>query len=283
MFQYCFLLLLLFVSALASAQIQVQDGTGQHVSLPREMRKVISLAPHTTELLYSAGAGSKIIATTEESDYPNASHAFASVGAYNQINLERIIALKPDLVVAWHDGGQQRLIDQLKHLGVAVFVSHPLTPSDIATEIHALGVLNGTPNIAKQNTAAFRQSLAKLQNQTNKPPVKSLFLVSFDPIYVMSNHSFLGKMMQLCGAENVFGDFSMPAVAINHEALLQQNAQIVFVSDAQSLPQWQQLFRHSPRRSEIHSINADLRPSLRIKSSLEQMCLIIEAKRHNRH
>lgn len=267
----------------AYAQWQVQDGLGQTVTLQHELRKVVSLAPHTTELLYSAGAGSKIVGVTQESDYPQPILSVPKVGAYNQINLEQIIALKPDLVVAWQDGGQQRLIEHLKQLGIAVFVSNPVSLLSISDEIHALGILNGTPNIAKQNTHPFRQFVLAQQKQTYPSHISSAFLVSLQPIYAISNKSFLGQLLQTCGANNVFGSLSMPAVAINHEALLQQQTEIVFVSGEQNLSQWQQLYAHSRKRPEIHIIQADLRPSLRIKSSLEQMCLIIESKRRNRH
>lgn len=267
----------------AHAQWQVQDGIGHTVTLQHPLRKIVSLAPHTTELLYSAGAGSKIVGVTQENDYPAPIQQVAKVGAYNQINLEAIVALKPDLIVAWQDGGQQQIIEQFKKMGMAVFVSQPLELSDIATEIHALGVLNGTPNIAKQNTYPFRAYVQEKQHQPITANINSAFLVGLQPIYAISNHSFLGKMMQTCGAHNVFGHFTMPAIALNHEALLQQPLEIVFVSGEQSLPQWQQLYAHSTKRPEIYPIDADLRPSLRIKSSLEQMCLIIETKRRSRH
>ena len=271
------------LTAIAQATISVQDGTGQTVTIPHEIRKVVTLTPHAAELAYSAGAGSKLVGVTQESDYPEPVKSLPKIGSYVQINLEAIIKLKPDLVIAWQDGGQASLIQALRQAGIPVFMSHPLAPQDIATEIHALGVLNGTPNIAKQNTAPFRLYLQTLAQSPKTPAVNSVFLVGYNPIYAISNNSFLGKMLQMCGANNVFGHIQQPAFTLNPEALLQQPLQVAFISGKSELKQWQGFYSKAAKPPKLYSINADLRPSLRIKSSLQQMCLIIDTERRSRH
>ena len=271
------------LTAIAQATISVQDGTGQTVTIPHEIRKVVTLTPHAAELAYSAGAGSKLVGVTQESDYPEPVKSLPKIGSYVQINLEAIIKLKPDLVIAWQDGGQAPLIQALRQAGIPVFMSHPLAPQDIATEIHALGALNGTPNIAKQNTAPFRLYLQTLAQSPKTPAVNSVFLVGYNPIYAISNNSFLGKMLQMCGANNVFGHIQQPAFTLNPEALLQQPLQVAFISGKSELKQWQGFYSKAVKPPKLYSINADLRPSLRIKSSLQQMCLIIDSERRSRH
>ena len=271
------------LTAIAQATISVQDGTGQTVTIPHEIRKVVTLTPHAAELAYSAGAGSKLVGVTQESDYPEPVKSLPKIGSYVQINLEAIIKLKPDLVIAWQDGGQAPLIQALRKAGIPVFMSHPLAPQDIATEIHALGVLNGTPNIAKQNTAPFRLYLQTLAQSPKTPAVNIVFLVGYNPIYAISNNSFLGKMLQMCGANNVFGHIQQPAFTLNPEALLQQPIQVAFISGKSELKQWQGFYSKAAKPPKLYSINADLRPSLRIKSSLQQMCLIIDSERRSRH
>ncbi len=280
------ILILLWMScltAISHAAISVQDGAGQTVTAPHEIRKVVALTPHAAELAYSAGAGSKLVGVTQESDYPEPVKSLPKIGTYVQINLESIIKLKPDLVIAWQDGGQAPLIQALRQAGIPVFMSHPLTPQDIATEIHALGELNGTPNIAKQNTAPFRLYLKTLAQSTKTPAINSVFLVGYNPIYAISNNSFLGEMLQTCGANNVFGHIKQPAFTLNPEALLQQTLQVAFISGKSDLKQWQDFYSKAAKPPKLYSINADLRPSLRIKSSLQQMCLIIDAERRSRH
>ena len=280
------ILILLWMScltAISHAAISVQDGAGQTVTVPHEIRKVVALTPHAAELAYSAGAGSKLVGVTQESDYPEPVKSLPKIGTYVQINLESIIKLKPDLVIAWQDGGQAPLIQALRQAGIPVFMSHPLTPQDIATEIHALGELNGTPNIAKQNTAPFRLYLQTLAQSAKTPAVNSVFLVGYNPIYAISNNSFLGEMLQTCGANNVFGHIKQPAFTLNPEALLQQTLQVAFISGKSDLKQWQDFYSKAAKPPKLYSINADLRPSLRIKSSLQQMCLIIDAERRSRH
>ena len=271
------------LATIAQATISVQDGTGQTVTIPHEIHKVVALTPHAAELAYSAGAGSKLVGVTQESDYPEPVKSLPKIGSYVQINLEAIIKLKPDLVIAWQDGGQASLIQALRQAGIPVFMSHPLAPQDIATEIHALGVLNGTPNIAKQNTAPFRLYLQTLAQSPKTPAVNSVFLVGYNPIYAISNNSFLGKMLQMCGANNVFGHIQQPAFTLNPEALLQQPLQVAFISGKSELKQWQGFYSKAAKPPKLYSINADLRPSLRIKSSLQQMCLIIDSERRSRH
>ncbi len=271
------------LATIAQATISVQDGTGKTVTIPHEIHKVVALTPHAAELAYSAGAGSKLVGVTQESDYPEPVKSLPKIGSYVQINLEAIIKLKPDLVIAWQDGGQVPLIQALRQAGIPVFMSHPLAPQDIATEIHALGVLNGTPNIAKQNTAPFRLYLQTLAQSPKTPAVNSVFLVGYNPIYAISNNSFLGKMLQMCGANNVFGHIQQPAFTLNPEALLQQPLQVAFISGKSELKQWQGFYSKAVKPPKLYSINADLRPSLRIKSSLQQMCLIIDSERRSRH
>ena len=271
------------LATIAQATISVQDGTGKTVTIPNEIHKVVALTPHAAELAYSAGAGSKLVGVTQESDYPEPVKSLPKIGSYVQINLEAIIKLKPDLVIAWQDGGQAPLIQALRQAGIPVFMSHPLAPQDIATEIHALGVLNGTPNIAKQNTAPFRLYLQTLAQSPKTPAVNSVFLVGYNPIYAISNNSFLGKMLQMCGANNVFGHIQQPAFTLNPEALLQQPLQVAFISGKSELKQWQGFYSKAAKPPKLYSINADLRPSLRIKSSLQQMCLIIDSERRSRH
>ena len=271
------------LATIAQATISVQDGTGQTVTIPHEIHKVVALTPHAAELAYSAGAGSKLVGVTQESDYPEPVKSLPKIGSYVQINLEAIIKLRPDLVIAWQDGGQAPLIQALRQAGIPVFMSHPLAPQDIATEIHALGVLNGTPNIAKQNTAPFRLYLQTLAQSPKTPAVNSVFLVGYNPIYAISNNSFLGKMLQMCGANNVFGHIQQPAFTLNPEALLQQPLQVAFISGKSELKQWQGFYSKAAKPPKLYSINADLRPSLRIKSSLQQMCLIIDSERRSRH
>lgn len=283
LYKLLLLLLLSSLSWLAQAQISVKDGVGNTVTVAHEVYKVITLTPHATELAYSAGMGSRLVGVSQESDYPEPVTTLPKVGTYAQLNIETITHLKPDLVIAWQDGGQSALIQQLRQAGIAVFVSHPLQPMDIATEIHALGTLNGTPNIAKQNTASFRAYVQSLTQNPHPNSTNSAFLVGYNPLYAVSNNSFLGKMLQLCGANNVFGTIKAPAFTLNHEALLQQQLDVLFVGSNQTLSQWQQLYSGAKLPPKIVSIDADLRPSLRIKSSLEQMCLIIDSERRSRH
>src|ERR1700744_3921814 len=132
----------------AHAAISVIDDTGATVTLPAPAQRVISLAPHVTELLCAAGGGAKIAGAVSYSDYPPAAKQLPRVGDNKALDLERIVALRPDLIVVWRHGNAQRQIEQLRDLHVPLFFSEPRHLDDIATTLTKLGQLLGTSSVA---------------------------------------------------------------------------------------------------------------------------------------
>jgi iron complex transport system substrate-binding protein len=151
----CFALLLLAAQT-TSAAISVRDGSGAVVTLAQPAQRVATLAPHATELVFAAGAGARIVGASDYSDYPPAATAIPRIGSNRQIDTERLVALRPDLLVVWLGGNAERQLEPLRRLGVPVYQSAPKSLDDIAGEVERLGQLTGTSAAAQPAPAPLR-------------------------------------------------------------------------------------------------------------------------------
>ena len=223
----------------AQAAVSALDANGQRLTLPRPALRIVSLSPHATEMLYAIGAGPRLVATVDYSDYPAAARKLPRVGAYSGISLEAVLRQQADLVVAWQDGGNPRELERLRQLGVAVFISHPLQLDDVATEMQQLGRLSGTAAQAETAVRAYRQRLAALrQRYARRAPVSVFYQISAAPIFTVSQRSFIGSVMQLCGGRNVFGGLGQAAPQVSIEAVVAARPQVMLAGRADVLAMW---------------------------------------------
>ena len=156
MFKYISFMVLCLVSFTAAyAEVSVKDDHGNIVTLSQPANRIISLAPHVTESLYAAGAGEKIVGAVKYSDYPEAAKKIPRVGGYPTADLEKIISLKPDLVIAWPSGNNLKQVEKLKAFGIKVFLSEPRYPQDIAKTIQRFGILANSSEIASMSADDF--------------------------------------------------------------------------------------------------------------------------------
>ncbi|QEL56984.1 cobalamin-binding protein [Chromobacterium paludis] len=229
----------LALAASAQAAISVQDATGQTVTLAKPARRIISLAPHATELLFAAGAGKQVVATVEYSDHPAAAKQLPRVGSFTGFSLEAVLRQQPDLVVAWQDGGAPRELERLKRLGVPVFISHPLQPGDVALEIDKLGRLAGTQAEAERAALQYRQRLAALQQRYGgRAPVRVFYQLSPSPIFTISGKSYIDSLIRACGGVNVFADLPLPAPQVSTASVVAAQPQAIVATDEASLAMW---------------------------------------------
>jgi len=226
-------------AAMAATSLSVKDAAGNLVSLAAPAQRIVSLSPHTTEMLYAIGAGSRVVATVDYSNYPPAARQLPRVGSYMGISLEAVLRQKPDLVLAWQDGGYPRELERLRGLGVPVFISHPLQLDDVASEMQQLGRLLGSTAQADVVAGQYRQRLQQLrQRYAHRPPLSVFYQLSAAPIYTVSQQSFLGRMLQLCGGRNVFGSLSQPAPQVSIEAVVAAQPQVMLADQAGILAMW---------------------------------------------
>lgn len=213
----------------ASAGITVVDDAGARVTVAAPARRVIALAPHITELLFAAGGGGQVVGAMNYSDYPAAARALPLVGSDTRIDLERLIALQPDLLVVWQSGNTARQLEQLKQLGIPLFFSEPRTLEQVATSIERLGALLGTTPQATLEAGRFRTSIARLKARyAGQAPVRVFYQVWDQPVYTLSDGHIIGDVIALCGGVNVFGGLKVTAPSVGIEAVLAQNPEAIF-------------------------------------------------------
>ncbi|MBV8048814.1 MAG: cobalamin-binding protein [Paludibacterium sp.] len=267
----------------ARADVTVRDGTGAAVTLARPAARIITLAPSTTELVYAAGAGDHMVGTVAYSDYPVAATRLPHVGDLMGVSLEAVLRLRPDLVVAWKDGSAPQLLQRLRSAGVAVFVSHPLRLDDIAGEILALGKLSATEPAASRAAAAYQAQIAALRAHYHGRPVVSVFYqMSPAPLFTVSDASYLGAVLQLCGGRNLFGALSAPAPQVSREAVIAGRPQVMLAASTRELAVWDS-WKSIPAVAQgtRYAVDVDLasRPGPRLALGAQAICATLDRAR----
>lgn len=224
--------LLLFAAGAAHADVTVVDDTGKRITLAHPARRVISMAPHATELLFAAGGGKRIVGAINYSDYPPEARSIPTIGSDSQIDLERLVALKPDLLVVWQSGNTARQIEQVARLGIPVFRSEPHTLEQVASSIERFGQLLGTEPQARNAASAYRGQLARLAARYGqRPPVRVFYQVWDKPLYTLNGKQIVSDAIRLCGGRNVFADLPVIAPEVSAEAVLQQDPEAIIAGD----------------------------------------------------
>jgi len=278
----------LFWLASANAQVSVRDDYGHEIRLEQPASRIVSLAPHLTELLYAAGAGSRLVGAVEFSDFPAAARALPQVGSDARIDLEAVLALRPDLVVAWPNAGSLRAVERLAQLGLPVFRSEPRELDDVARTLQRLGRLAGSQAQAESAAAAFRARAAALEKRYAAQRRVRVFYQIWDrPLLTVNGDHIISKVITLCGGENVFAGLPLLVPEVDREAVLRANPEAIVASgsnDAQ--PQWLEMWRQFPglaaaARGQLYAIPADLiqRQTPRILDGAERLCGRLEGVR----
>ncbi len=279
----------------ARAAITVTDDAGATVTLAAPATRVISLAPHATELIYAAGGGAKLVGAVSYSDYPPAAKQVARVGDNKALDLERIVALKPDLIVIWRHGNAQQQLDKLRALNVPMFESEPHKLDDVATNLTRLGALLGTQRVADAAAGAYRARIAALRERYAARPAVSVFYQVWDePLMTLNGTHMVSDVIALCGGRNVFAQLAPLVPTVSTEAVLAANPEAIVTAGAGAttpdgplpgLDKW----RAWPgltavARNNLFAIDGDLidRPGPRIAQGAAQLCDDLELARSRR-
>ncbi|MBT8116003.1 MAG: ABC transporter substrate-binding protein, partial [Arenicella sp.] len=211
------LLLSCAATSVASDQaIALTDYSGAEVTLPAPAQRILALSPHIVENVFSAGAGEKLVAAVDYSDYPAAAKSIERVGSNNVLNIERIIALQPDLIIAWQSGNTQRSIEQLNQLGFTLYIDEPRTLEDIARSISDIGKLAGTAHIASTAAHTYLTSLNALTKRYADAETVSVFYQVWNkPLQTLNGQHLISQAIDRCGGENIFAEESVIAPVIN--------------------------------------------------------------------
>ena len=287
------LFLALGIAALpAMAAISVRDDQGNTVTLRQPAQRIITLAPHVTEMVFAAGAGDKIVGTVSFSDYPPAARAIPLVGDNRQPDIERIIALKPDLLVVWMHNTFARQLEPLRKLGIPMFYSEPNRLDDLPDTLIRLGQLLGTEQKAQQSAATLRHRLASLAAQYQQRPTVRVFYQVWDkPLYTLNGRHIVSDAIRLCGGENVFAKLPLTAPSVTVEAVLLENPEVVIAGESRmqsksGLDLWKKYPMLSATRNDnLFAIDGDLlnRSGPRIVDGAAALCEKFEQARNHRN
>lgn len=279
----------------AHAAISVTDDTGATVTLQRPAQRIVSLAPHATELLFAAGGGARIVGTVAYSDYPPPARDIPHVGDNRSLDLERIAALKPDLVVVWRHGNAQKQIERLRALGIPLYFSEPHRMGDIPRSIETLGTLLDTRASAHNAAQQFRQRVDALrQRYASRPPVPVFYQVWEQPLMTLNGQHIFSDMLALCGGRNIFANEPLLVPTVSVEAVVAANPEVLLtasmgatqgsrpIDTLDAWKRWPQLL--AVQRGNLFTINGDLinRFGPRLVDAATLLCEDLEQARTRR-
>ncbi len=266
------------------------DDAGQTITLDHPAQRIVSMAPHITEMLFAAGAGDKVVGVVEYSDYPEAAKKITNIGSATQLDLEILLALKPDLVVVWDSGNPKALVGKIEALGFTVFRSEPRQLGDIATNLEALGVLAGSEETARQAATIFRQQLQDLRQQyVDQSTVRVFYQIWHQPLMTINGQHLISKVIELCGGENIFAELSSLAPQVSLEAVLVENPHAIVIGGIQDdRKKWLQYWLKwdsiaAVKQGSVFVIHPDIiqRHTPRIIQGAQQMCTYLNQVRRN--
>jgi iron complex transport system substrate-binding protein len=262
------------------------------VTLRQPARRIISLAPHITELLFAAGAGERVVGTTSYSEYPEGAKRIPRIGDSAQLDLERIVGLQPDLIVVWGRGSGQRQLDKLLQLGIPVFYNEPRRLLDIGRALEQFGKLAGTEAIALPAARAFAARVAELRGRyASRPPVRVFYQIWEEPLMTINGDQLISDVIRLCGGENVFADLKPLVPTLSTEAVITRDPEAILSSSddnansqskLKSWEKWPQL--KAVARDNLFVIHGDSisRSTPQVLLAAQEVCKALELARSRR-
>ena len=219
----------------ADALRSVSDDLGRTVEVARPPLRIVSLTPGATEMLFAAGAGAQLIATVQYSSEPAAARAVPRIGDVAAIDMERLVALRPQVVIAWPAGGNPAQRAKIAALGIPLYQQQVARLSDLPASLRRLGVLAGTEAVAERAATALEARLLALERTYGaataggtRPTV--LLQVWNRPIYTVGGRHLMSDALELCGARNLFADLSEPGPIVDTEAVIARNPDIILAA-----------------------------------------------------
>jgi len=248
--------------------------------------RLLSLAPNLTEIAFAAGAGGLLVGTVEYSDYPPAAKQVPLVGNAWRVDVERVLALHPDVVLAWATGTPETTIAQLRRVGLNVVDVQTQSLADIPRALRQLGRVGGTEAVAERAAQDFEARVARERaDYANRTPLRVFIQVDDEPIFTVNDHSVISEIVTLCGGRNVFATLPQLAPPISAEAVLAADPQVIVSTDdtiADPIAQWKRWPRmQAVRSATVYSLPSDLvtRASPRLAEGVSVTCRALEDAR----
>ena len=273
------LALILLTSQAAFAAITLQDDTGRSITLTHSPSRIVSLAPHVTELVYAVGAGAKLVGADGASDYPTAAKNLPRIGDYSRVNFERVAALQPDLIIGWRSGNRAADIHRLKQMGIPVLLTDAHSLTDVARLLRLMGQATGHVNQGERAAKDFETRLIKLRARYAMTPARRVFYQVWDqPLMTVGGQHWINDAITLCGGRNIFADLQGAAPRVSLESVLTRAPDMIISGD--DAPDRRSMWQRFPRlpavqRRALIRMNADAlhRPTPRVLEGVEKLCI----------
>ncbi len=277
-----------YAATTTEAPIVVFDDNNNRVELHNSVQSIVSLSPAITELLFSVGAGEKIVGTVSYSDFPEAAKKIAIIGAYQSLDLEKIIALKPELVIAWSSGNQSKQLEMLKSHGLTVYYSNPQTSDDIYQTLINFSLLTGNKKQGQLVAQDFIQKMSALKTANkDKKTVTVLVQIWDKPLMTVGRSHFISKVLEICSARNIFIDNQSTLNPSLESVLAKKPEMILSTGMTTQGKQWLEKWKKwdiipAVANQQLYSIDPDIlvRPSLRIAQGSKQVCELVDKVRN---
>ncbi len=268
--------------------VELSDDIGRLINLEKPAKRIVSLAPHITENLFAAGAGHLVVGAVNYSDFPVQARSIPQVGGYNNFNIELILALEPDLVIAWKEGNQKQQVERLMSLGLNVYINDSGQIEDIAKSIRNFGALTGNENIANKVSSDVLMRLSLLRQQYSGLEKVSVFYQTWNtPLITVNKQQSIGQIIELCGGKNIFGNLSVLTPQVSVEAVISKDPDSIIASGMNaSRPDWLDDWKKWPylqavKSDHLYFVPPDIiqRLSPRILDGAQLICEYLQESR----
>ena len=287
-FQLCLAIVLLVCCPGAwAAGITLDQADGSTLLLAAPATRIVTLSPHLAELVFAAGAGDRLIATVEYSDYPETAKDLPRIGDAYRLDAERIVAQRPDLVIAWDSGNPRPAIAQLRSLGLPVWSIEIREPHEIADTLDAIGLATGHEGTARQESEVIRQRLNKLSlDYQNAEPFNYFYQIGEKPLFTINGDHLISKGLRMCGGNNVFGLEPGISFQVGYESVIVANPDALFAPFLERSEDPLSAWREWPamkavRQDALFLLPADAvsRATPRFLLALEMACKLLDGLR----
>jgi len=271
-----------------TTSLEVTDYSNTVVRLDKPAKRIVTLAPHIVENLFTAGAGDLIVGVVDYSNFPEDALSITNIGSAFNINQESIIALKPDLIIAWETGNSHTVYNKLKELGYPLYIDEPKTLNDIAKSIRDFGQLTGRTNSANAAADAYLDKLNKLINEyKNVPTLTSFYQIWNDPLQTINGKHIISDAIEICGGTNIYANEVAVAPIINIESILERDPQAIIASGTSNtrpvwLDDWKQWNSLTAvKKDNLFFVNPDHlnRHTVRLLQGMQSLCAQLDMAR----
>ena len=279
-------IILLFSAPPLSHGAVFHDSLGRNVAVNPVPKRIISLAPSITEMIYFLGLEERLVGVTRFSYFPKEATKKPKIGAYTDVNIEKVVTLNPDLVIATADGNKREDVEMLEEAGIPVYVVNPRKVHQVLDTIERLGQICGVTDRAKSLVNCLRERVSKVMKAVrNREKPLILLVINVKPLISVNQSTIHHDIIQLAGGRNMTGDQSFTYPKLSMEEVIKKGPDVIIISSMEKEGEFERARKEwfrwptlpAVQRGRVYLIDSDLidRSAPRIVIGLEEMARLI--------